>query len=58
MILGGGLGAGAAAVMKQESEAAQLLGKIQAQRGQLDEFDQRVLGELLGEIYNQPSQFM
>jgi len=58
MILGGGLGAGTAAVMKQESDAAKLLGKIQAQRGELDEFDQRVLGELLGEIYNQPSQFM
>ena len=58
MILGGGLGAGTAAVMKQDSQAAQLLGKIQAQGGELSEVDQAVLGKLLGDVYQQPSQLM
>lgn len=58
LILGGGLGAGMAALMKQESPSAQLLGKIQSQGGELDAEDERVLGELLGAIYNKPSQLM
>ena len=58
MILGGGLGAGMAAIMKQESQAAQLLGKIQAQGGQLSSVDEAILGQLLGEIYQKPSQMM
>jgi len=58
LILGGGLGAGAAAMMKRESEAGELLGKIQAQRGQLSEMDEKRLGELLGEIYQNPSQIV
>ena len=58
MILGGGLGAGAAAVMKQESEAARLLGKIQAQGGQLDIVDETNLAQMLGDIYQQPSRIM
>ena len=58
LILGGGLGAGMAALMKKDSDAGQLLGKIQAQGGQLDEMDQMQLGKLLGEMYNSPSQFM
>ena len=58
LILGGGLGAGIAALMKKDSDAGQLLGKIQAQGGQLDEMDQMQLGKLLGEMYNSPSQFM
>ena len=56
LILGGGLGAGAATMMKKDSEAAQLLGKIQGQRGQLSEMDERLLVELLGQIYQNPSQ--
>ena len=56
LILGGGLGAGSAALMKRESEAGELLGKIQAQRGELSEMDARRLGDLLGEIYQNPSQ--
>ena len=56
LILGGGLGAGMAAMMKRESEAGDLLGKIQAQRGQLDSMDERRLAALLGDIYNSPSQ--
>ena len=58
LILGGGLGAGMAALMKKDSNAGQLLGKIQAQGGQLDEMDQMQLSKLLGEMYNSPSQFM
>ena len=58
LILGGGLGAGAAALMKRESEAGELLGKIQAQRGELSELDERRLGELLGQIYQTPSQIV
>jgi len=58
LILGGGLGAGAAAMMKRESEAGELLGKIQAQRGQLSEMDEQRLGELLGQIYQNPSQIV
>ena len=58
LVLGGGLGAGAAAMMKRESEAGELLGKIQAQRGQLSEMDAQRLGELLGEIYQNPSQIV
>ena len=58
LILGGGLGAGMAAMMKRDSEAGALLGKIQAQKGQLDEVDQQNLGRLLGDMYNSPSQLM
>jgi hypothetical protein len=58
MILGGGLGAGTAALLRQGSEAGEMLGKIQAQRGQLSEMDQRKYAQLLGEIYNNPSNFM
>jgi len=56
LILGGGLGAGSAALMKRESEAGELLGKIQAQRGQLSDMDAKRLGDLLGQIYQNPSQ--
>ena len=56
LILGGGLGAGISAMMKQESEAGRLLGKIQAQGGQIDEFDEQRLAQLLGDIYSSPSE--
>ena len=58
LILGGGLGAGMAAMMKKDSDAGQLLGKIQAQGGEMDEMDQMQLSRLLGDMYNSPSQFM
>ena len=58
LILGGGLGAGMAAMMKKDSDAGQLLGKIQAQGGEMDEIDQMQLSRLLGDMYNSPSQFM
>lgn len=55
LILGGGLGAGMAALMKQD-QAGKTLGKIQAQGGELDEMDKAVISKLLGEIYSNPSQ--
>ena len=55
-ILGGALGAGTAALMKQDSSAARLLGKIQAQGGQLDELDKMALSNELTNIYNNPSK--
>ena len=58
LILGGGLGAGAAAMMKQDSEAGRLLGKIQAQGGSVDKVDEIQLATLLGEMYQNPSQLM
>ena len=58
MILGGGLGAGMSAIMKKESEAGRLLGKIQGQGGALDANDEMALSNMLGDIYQQPSQFM
>ena len=57
-ILGGALGAGMSAIMKQESDAAKLLGKVQAQGGRMSSTDERILGALLGEIYQNPSQLM
>ena len=58
LILGGGLGAGMAAIMKGESEAGRLLGKVQAQGGEIDEMDEAQLGRLLGNVYQSPSQLM
>ena len=58
LILGGGLGAGAAALMQRESPAGKMLGKIQAQGGQLSKTDEIALASLLGEIYQNPSQLM
>ena len=57
LALGGGLGAGVAALMK-ESPAARLLGKIQAQGGDIDEADEIALSQMLGDIYSNPSQMM
>ncbi len=58
LILGGGLGAGTAALMKKDSEAGQLLANIQAKGGQIDENDERALAIVLGDIYNNPSQMV
>ena len=54
LILGGGLGAGTAAMMKQ-NEAGRVLGKVQAQGGIALE-DQAVIAQLLSELYQNPSQ--
>ena len=43
MILGGGLGAGMSAMMQRGSNAGNLLGKIQAQGGELSELDKCVM---------------
>lgn len=58
MILGGGLGAGAAAMMKGSSNAGALLGKIQAQGGELSELDEIRYAQELGKIYQNPSGMM
>ena len=58
LILGGGLGAGMAAMMKQGSDAGKLLGKIQAQGGEMDAVDEQLLAQMLGDIYSKPSQMM
>ena len=55
-ILGGALGGGVAAVMKQGNPSAQLLAKIQSQGGKMDEGDQYHLKNLLTEVYSNPSQ--
>ena len=52
-ILGGALGAGTAAVMKQNNRPAQLLGEIQAKGGALDPALEQELAQLLGELYTQ-----
>ena len=56
MILGGGLGAGASAIMQQESPAARLMAKMQT--GNMDEIDTKTLENLLAATYNKPSQMM
>ena len=50
LILGGGLGAGASALLQRESPAGKMLGKIQAQNGELSAADEMQLASLLGQI--------
>ena len=52
-IMGGGLGAGIRQMAIQESPAANLLARIQAQ-GQLDPLDRAQLQSVLKQIYNNP----
>ena len=52
-ILGGGLGLGARQVMVQESPAAAILAKMQAQ-GTLNPMDRNQLQSVLKDIYNNP----
>ena len=54
-ILGGALGAGMAGIMKSESPAARLMGKLQA-GGDIDEYDRIQLANELASIYNNPSK--
>ena len=56
-ILGGALGAGTAAVMKQENPAAQILAKIQA-TGEISPFDEQQLINILADSYKKPSELM
>ena len=55
LILGGGLGAGVASIMKSESPAARLMGKLQA-GGDIDDYDRMQLENELASIYNNPSK--
>ena len=52
-ILGGGLGMGARQAMIQESPAANMLAKMQAQ-GTLNPMDRAQLQSVLKDIYNNP----
>ena len=54
-ILGGALGAGMSSIMKSESPAARLMGKLQA-GGDIDEYDRVQLANELASIYNNPSK--
>ena len=54
-ILGGALGAGMSAIMKSESPAARLMGKLQA-GGDIDDYDRMQLANELASIYNNPSK--
>ena len=54
-MVGGLLGAGVAGIMKSESPAARLMGKLQA-GGDIDEYDRIQLANELASIYNNPSK--
>ena len=54
-LVGGALGAGISGIMKSESPAARLMGKIQA-GGDIDEYDRIQLENELASIYNNPSK--
>ena len=56
-ILGGALGAGMAGLMKQESPAARLLGKMQSGQ-QLDQIDKQAVAQELASIYSNPQVLM
>ena len=54
-MVGGLLGAGVAGIMKSESPAARIMGKMQA-GGDMDEYDRIQLENELASIYNNPSK--
>ena len=56
-ILGGALGAGTAALMKQ-NDAGKALGIVQSKAGQMNEVERAEIARLLGELYADPSSFM
>ena len=56
-ILGGALGAGAAAMMKQD-DAGKALGLVQAKAGQMNELERKEIARILGELYANPSSIM
>ena len=57
LILGGGLGAGVASVMKGESPSARLLGKMQSGQ-ELSNLERRAVAQELAEIYKNPKVLM
>ena len=56
-ILGGALGAGTAAVMRQDNPAAEILAKVQAS-GKLSTYDEQQLINILTDQYSNQSQMM
>ena len=56
-VLGGALGAGMASIMKQQSPAARLMGKLQA-GGDMNDYDRQQLATELATIYDNPSKFL
>ena len=57
LILGGGLGAGVASLMKSESPAARGMAQMQA-GGDIDQYTLKQIEDELATVYNNPSQFM
>ena len=56
-LLGGSLGAGVAALMKQ-NEAGRVLGRVQASGGEISPADEAIIGRILGEMYANPSAML
>ena len=56
-LLGGSLGAGVAALMKQ-NEAGRVLGRVQSSGGEITPADQAIIGRILGEMYASPSAML
>ena len=56
-LVGGGLGAGTAELVKRESPSARLLAKIQTQGGRLTPSDQAQLQSLLADTYSNMSDY-
>ena len=52
-ILGGALGAGTAAVMKQNNRPAQVMGEIQSKGGRIDPALEKELAQILSELYTE-----
>ena len=52
LILGGGLGAGMANMMKQSSPAGNMLATIQSQKGELNPMQEMQLQKILADAYN------
>ena len=57
LILGGGLGAGVASIMKSESPAARGMAQLQS-GGDIDQYTLKQIEDELATVYNNPSQFM
>ena len=56
-ILGGALGAGTAALMKQDA-AGKALAKVQTRGGQMNDMERAEVAQLLSELYGEPSKFI
>jgi len=57
IILGGGLGAGVASLMKSESPAARGMAQMQA-GGDITEYELKQIEDELAAVYSNPSQYM